>query len=302
LAGIAVVASGVGMALAAPSSVHHLRTVAVHTANGRCVKTVINGINDKGQGFGTSYCGGVKAFTRSKAGTIRPYALPAQYGKATFASNISSNGILAVEGGPSAAGPLTGFLIAPNGHLTVLQAPAAGSFSTVVNGVNRHGDAVGFYCTDKKCDSRLPFIYRHRTHRFAPFTIKNRKLQLPQLSQILDDGTLVGYVFQEPKGYLRGFVRRHGHLKLIDAPGASHKLGQGTLLFNASNHGALCGETLGAHQRARGFARYHGHSQVIDLYPGAPKPKTEVFACNDHGVIGGDADKGRVRIGFLARL
>ena len=202
----------------------------------------------------------------------------------TYASNISSNGILALDGNQKKGDPTTGYLLSPSGHLTVLRDPRARGHGTVVNGVNRHGVAVGRYCVDKKCHQIGAFIYRGG--RFHEFTMRPSRI-LPVLSTITDSGALIGSFYQAPTGYLRGFIQAHGKVRVIDAPKAGKKFGEGTVLLGGANHGAVCGESLAAHRGSLGFVRFHGHNHLINLHGSAPKPFTKVLACNSHGEIGG---------------
>jgi hypothetical protein len=127
---------------------------------------------------------------------------------------------------------------------------------------------------------------------------------LPSLSSISDSGVLSGFFFQQPKGYLRGFIKHGHHVRVIDAPKAGHKLGEGTLLLNATNPHAICGDVVHKNHHVAGFVDYRGHAHTIDIHPSKRKAYTEVFACNSHGVIGGHVANrhGKSPQGFVSKV
>jgi hypothetical protein len=282
----ALIAGGANAAprVASSHGAHALKRLKVHTSKHHvCKKSYVNGMDNKGTIIFTSFCGREKTFIRSKSGHTKQYKLPRQDARITAGASMASNGILAVIGQHKPKGRPTSYLVAKNGTATPIIDPSAGTHVTQVNAVNRHGAAVGIYCENHKCTKRQSFIYRHGT--FTNFTIRNPKHALPYLTGITDSGALTGFFYQYPTGYLRGFIRRHGKLHIVDAPGAGHKFGQGTLLIYASPHGAVCGEELAPHHHHSGFERRNGHNHLVALKPSAHKAFTEITGCNDRGEI-----------------
>jgi hypothetical protein len=267
----------------ASGQVHGLQLLKVHTSKRQvCRKAVINGMNNRGTVIGTTFCGATRTFVRTKSGHTRFYALPKADAKITTGANIASNGILAVDGQRKADGRVTGYLVRTGGQVTVLRDPLAGAHSTIVNGVNRHGAAVGEYCLNHKCTKLAGFLYRHGV--FTNFTLPKLKQLLPSPNEITDSGAVIGSFYQYPSGYQRGFVRAHGKTRVIDAPHAGMKFGRGTVLEAASQHGSVCGVVLGAHHDV-GFVRRNGHNHEIDLKPHVKHGFSEVTACADTGKI-----------------
>ena len=263
----------------------HYQPVVVHSHHKRCTKTVINGLNDKGSAIGTEFCGKPGAFIRSPGGAVTRVALPKSYGASKLvASNLASNGIMAVV---ALGSPSRSYLVYPNGKVVRVAVPVAAGHTTIVNGVNRHGTAVGNYCTTRKCKVSYPYIY-HAGH-YRGFVLHHKGAVLTSLNAITDSGELSGFFYQAPSGRARGFVKRGHKLRMIDAPKAGHKIAQGTLLTNAGNHGALCGEVIGKHQLRAGFVQRRGHIHLVSLYRRHRGSFTEVTACNGHGEIGGHA-------------
>ncbi|MBV9485247.1 MAG: hypothetical protein JO246_04250 [Frankiaceae bacterium] len=296
----ALAAPAASARLAASHGVKNLHRVTVRLSKGHvCGKAVINGMTENGTVIGTTFCGRSAAFVRKPSGATTVYRLPKKYGRYTYASNISSNGIMAVVGQHKTGGKSTSYLVARNGDITALVDPAAAGHDTVVNGVNRYGAAVGIYCLNHKCSKSASFIYRRGS--FTTFTLKRKQL-LPNLSEITDRGALIGSFYQYPNGNLRGFVRAHGKTKVIDAPGASQKLGYGTFLLGGANHGTVCGASSGPHRYEVGFVRRHGHNHVINLKPHVHHAFSAIEACNDSGEV---AIHARLKSGpavFLGKL
>ncbi|MDT4999217.1 MAG: hypothetical protein QOK12_1322 [Mycobacterium sp.] len=294
------VASG---ASAQAAGAKHVRTsnVAVHLGRHRCAKTAVNGINNRGVVLGTSYCGRAKAFIKTPKGKTRTYTLPKSDARYTYGSNIASDGTLALDGSRTKKGQSIGYLVSPHGRVTAVQDPSAGSFSTIVSSVNRHGAAVGQYCLNHKCTRSMPFIYRGGN--FKTFTLHRRGALLPSLSVITDSGAVGGSFYQRP-GYSRAFVKRGHHIHVYDAPQGGRKLGEGTYLSGAGSHGTLCGNVQRRHQHMKGFVVKHGHEYVVDLHPKHRAAGTGILTCNSHAEFGGTAIKPGTRSGegFIGRV
>jgi hypothetical protein len=287
-------------AFASGSGVPHQKRLSVRVAGKACKNSVINGINDSGTAVGTEYCGVATAFTRTRSGKTTLYSLPTHDAKFTLASNIASNGTLAVDGSHTKKGRVTSFLVSKSGAVTVLADPNAGSFSTIVNGVNDKSEAVGYYCINKKCLPEVPFVYKNG--QFHDFRLNATRI-LPNLSEVTDSGALLGFFAQRPSDRIRSFIKTGGKVQVIDAPGAlTTSAGYGTYLIDASNNGTICGQVYTSKTVAKGFVRYKGHFHEYDLYPTAKNPGTDINACNSHGLIGGTAAKGSGGIAFTGKL
>lgn len=290
-------------AIATTSRHHHphVTPIVIRTHHKVCKHTVINGINDKGTAILTAYCGVSKAYVRSKSGTLTPITLPRGDGRYVEGSNISSNGILVVVGHRTATSRATSYLIEKDGSILTASYPGA-IHSTILNGINRHGTAVGYYCLNHKCSLQQPFVYHHGI--FRNFTLHRKHAVLPSLSAISDNGTLSGFFFQQPQGYLRGFVKKGHHIRVVDAPKAGRKLAQGTIILGAANHRAICGDVFGKHQLSAAFVEYRGHMHLLNFHPSPRKSFTELFACNSHGEIGGRSYNARTHLneGFLSKV
>jgi hypothetical protein len=297
--------AAVGSAAAATHHSHHYTPIVIRTDHKVCKKTVINGINDSGIAVGTEFCGVSSAFERTKSGNVTPISLPKGYGgRYVQAGNISSNDIVVLESQRTRTGHVSSFLYYTKAGVVVTpQDPAHDNHSVIVNSVNRHGKAVGYMCLNHKCSKQQPFTYRDGA--MTSFALHRKGAVLPSLSQISDSGTLYGYFFQQPHGNIRGFVKKKGHhIRIIDAPHAGKKLGQGTLILGAGNHGTLCGDVVGKHNLEDGFVDRRGHMHLLNFHPGQRKSYTEPLACNSHGEVGGHSYNSHTKLneGFLAKV
>jgi hypothetical protein len=301
LASALTAASGVTAAAAVPAN-HSYAPVTVKVAGKTCTKTAVNGMRNNGTLFGTENCGRPEAFTMTKAGAVNLYKLPASDARFTYASNISSNGIEVLDGSTTSSGVTTGYLLSPRGRLTVLRDPRAQGHGTVVNGVNRSGEAVGYICLTAKCSRYESFTYRHGV--FTKFSLNVRGATDVIASTITDSGQIDGdyrnshhveHAFQQSPS---------GSVRIITAPSAGKKAGQGTYLLGGSSNGSVCGYVLGAHHSESGFVEIHHTAHLVNAEPDGPGTYfvTDVLAINSHGEFGGEAFKpGHAQgVGFTA--
>jgi hypothetical protein len=290
LASAVTAAGGVTSASAVPAK-HTYSAVTVRVHGHVCAKTTVNGMRNNGTLFGTENCGRPEAFTMTAAGAVSLYRLPAKDAHFTYASNIASNGLEALDGTTTRTGVMTGYLRSAHGQLTVLRDPRANGNSTVVNGVNRAGEAVGYICLTEACKRFESFVYRAGV--FTKFSLKVHGASDVIVSTVTDSGQIDGD-YRNSHKVEHGFQQSpSGSVRVITAPLAGTKAGQGTYLLGGASNGSVCGYVLGAHHSESGFVAIHDTGHLINAQPDGPKTYfvTDVLAINSHGEFGGAAFK-----------
>jgi hypothetical protein len=274
--------------VAAPA--HHYTPVVVKVSGHACKKTVINGIIDNDTSIGTAYCGKSETFLRLKSGHLSYFRLPKRYGQHTTAANISSNGYVALLDSKTKSGPQTSYLLAPaDSGFAVLKDPAAGHHSTIVESVNRDGEAVGIACLNARCTKESSWAWEDGS--FLPFRLHVAGAHDVNLTAVTDTGLLDGW-FYDRKGVAHGFqVSKAGRVHIINIRDAGHKAGEGTFVEAGSSNGSVVGEVVGRQFSESGFALIHHSTHLINITPLGSKTyfNTQILAVNDHGVTGGYA-------------
>lgn len=305
-AGAAVAAVVVGLVVTSPASAtashsavrrhpavrhsggYRLRFVDEHVPHHRrCRNTILNGVADSGEVIGTAYCGHHdEAFLQMPSGQQFRYRLPRRLASDTIASNIASDGSFVVIGAKRRNGAQTSYLVSANRrHRRTLRDPEADGHGTIVNGLNRHGAAVGLYCTTPSCRDEKPFVYRHhRFHAFHP-----RGLLLPTPSEINDNGEIAGFSYRDD-GVAQGFVTQSdGTPYPISTPHQGTKPGTGDFIEGLSNSDVVVGVAQDDRHRLHGFVTYFDEypATFVAKTPKHPKSFTELIGVNSSRVIVG---------------
>ena len=123
------------------------------------------------------------------------------------------------------------FLRAPNGRITAIDAPAAGTGAgqgTFAIGINAEGSIAGWYVDE---DNMMHGFLRIPTGWLMPFDVRGAGTSAGQgtiAGDVNDFGVIAGY-YMDTNSVAHGFVRGpNGEITTLDAPGAGTGTGQGT--------------------------------------------------------------------------
>jgi hypothetical protein len=283
---------------------YHYRQLTVKRAGINCPVLDANSENNRGVILGTVYCGDARGFIE-KHGHVHQFAVPGPAGTDTLPAGIADNGTIALDTEVNYKGSIKAYVRGRSGHLRKLKDPHAGRYGTDVESVNSKGEAVGYYYVGKSQSRIRPFIERHR--KFHGFRLGVKHAKDVALVDVNRTGDLVG--FYERHGVYHGFVDRHGHMHIVNAPGAGRAKGEGTQVLDISDNGrSWCGMAIFAtgteyQDTSQGFVAHRGHVTSLRV-PSSWGHTSYAAAVNNAGVVVGDFiasnNVGWAREGFRA--
>jgi hypothetical protein len=276
---------------AAPQAVgsgYDFSQLVVPRGSVECSNAFVNQMNSKGVLVGTVYCGAAHGFIRGVNGRVRHFDVAGPKGTDTEPFGIATNGTIALITQVNYKGRFTSYLRSPSGTLTKVRDPKAGHFGTVVEAVNDSNEAIGIYYTGRTEKHYQSFIDQHG--KFRIFRLHLKAAKRVQLIDVNDNGELAGD-FTDGKGVEHGFLTTRGKTRVINAPGAGKKKGEGTAVEYVTNTGNYCGAVTfntGTPWRNtyRGFVHVGSHYRTVRV-PSSWGHDTDVSAMTDAGVITG---------------
>lgn len=277
-------------AVSASTSYNYSQVIAT-TPTGGCANTAVNSITNKGVILGTEYCTANRASRGfvDRQGNDTVFRVRGGATLDTEPAGISNDGrYIVLETQKGFAGRYTSYL-RTKGKNHKLSDPKAGKGGTVVEAVNNHKEIVGQYFTGKGFNHFHGFI--DRNGKFHTFKLKVKGAMNVAIIDVNDHGDLAGF-FQDKHHRYHGFLVQNHKTRVINAPGAGHKKGLGTLVLSLTENGTFCGNVVFKHgaitkNTSSGFIHRAGHYQSIKVPKTFGGHDTNAGTCNDSGEVAG---------------
>jgi hypothetical protein len=288
---LSIAGLGGGATGAAAAGTHAYHRLSVRRSGISCDILVANSINNHGTILGTVYCGDAAGFIK-RAGKVHQFAVPGPSGTDTLPAGIADDGAVVLSTERNYELPVTGYVRSPSGHLRKLSDPRAGRNGTDPEGINSKGEIVGVYYVGRSKTRVKPFVYSQgKFHKFV-LGVKHAKNVEP--IDVNNRGDIVGSFIRH--GSMHGFVDRHGHVRVVNAPGAGAGKGEGTAVLGISDNAKYwCGVAVFAtgdeyQDTSRGFIHHAGRYIT-----------TKVPSAWGHTTVTGDIDNAGRAVGeFIA--
>ena len=292
LAAVVSLGAVVGVAPAGAATGYRFTHVVVRRAGAPCRNVFVDSADENGDAvLGTVYCGTARAFLRSGR-RARLLPLPRQPRRNTEGGGVADDGTSVLLSYAARTGRYAAYLRTPAGHLRHLAHPKAGAGGTVATDVNTHGEVVGYYYVGGSDGRTRGFV--SDGHRLRAVPLRGCHAHSVQVLSVNNHGDIAGS-YTTRNGRMHGFVIVRGRLRVVDAPGAGSRPGDGTQVTSIDDRRDYAGVMFFGGpgnddnpfvDHSRGFVHRHGRFQRIAV-PRSWGNNTMVTAVSDTGSVAG---------------